>query len=238
VDLNLKDYFKNKKQKKEKILMFSFINNFSFDFYLNYNIDILRFDIDEFAYLNGYNDSKKVFKSTILPLLKNLNKNDNIKIAVDLPLEIIIGDNRLKNILSFYKESNADILVIKLEQNINNLISELERIKIPFIISTETNVTSDNLLKSFFNQLIELENCGCSMIVLSGFPNVFIEQLKNSISIPVISSENKSKNDGFYGKYSSIYGFDKDSKIKYLNMSDLLSEAAKDCIIDISKNIL
>ena len=113
--MDFSSFYKSKKQKREKILVFSFTNYFTINFFQDKNVDILRFDIDEFATLNGYKNSDVILEREILPILKNLNNRQNqLKIAIDLPISSIFRGNSydLNKIISFVKETNADLLVI------------------------------------------------------------------------------------------------------------------------------
>ncbi|MCK4797070.1 MAG: hypothetical protein KAT05_06785, partial [Spirochaetes bacterium] len=158
--------YKTKKQKKEKIMVFSFINNFMLKIYQEFNIDIFRFDINEYVDFYGYKDQNRVLASDLLPLIKNaadINKFYGLSklIAIDLPLSQIYGDNNfsLQKVVSFYKYSNADILVLNIEHNVLELVNKLSKIKIPVIIYARNNLKNDNkyYLQQVHNKLIEAE---------------------------------------------------------------------------------
>ena len=233
--------YKTKKQKKEKIMVFSFINNFMLKIYQEFNIDIFRFDINEYVDFYGYKDQNRVLASDLLPLIKNaadINKFYGLSklIAIDLPLSQIYGDNNfsLQKVVSFYKYSNADILVLNIEHNVLELVNKLSKIKIPVITYARNNLKNDNkyYLQQVHNKLIEAESSGVVMFILENFSSTFIQNFKSSILIPVISTEKDNKTDGFYARFSSVFGLSDDGKNKYLNLYDLIKDGVNDCIVD------
>jgi hypothetical protein len=204
-------------------------------------IDLLRFDINEFAFLNGYSSEKIIFSNDILPILKNLKKLDiSHKIAIDVPLSIISNDkSNYSDIISFYKESNADILVLNTDYDCFDLLQRLSRIKIPFLIYSKNLTANSKNNEKYFNDLlnkfIEIEHMNSIMLILDNYPLDFIEHLKKNILIPIISNDNKSISDGFYGKFSSLSGLESNDNKKYINLNDLILGGIKDCITDINK---
>ncbi|OHD05923.1 MAG: hypothetical protein A2086_06940 [Spirochaetes bacterium GWD1_27_9] len=231
--MDLLSLFKLKKQKKEGVLVFSFINCFFLDFYKNLSVDVLRFDVEEFSQLNDYKDSKSLNPKDFLPILKNVNKiNDNIKIAVDLPLSVITGSD--SDLLDFYRKSNANIFVLNLDYNINNISKRLLNLNIPIIVSIKNKFQNTKLETAYitevYNKLIEVENYGSIMFIVENFQKNFVDELKKNISIPVVSTDNTLGADGFYGRFSNIFGIF-ENKLKYLNISELLKESIKDCFL-------
>lgn len=229
---NLYNLFKNKKQKKTKIMIFSYLNNLFLKLFNNYkNIDILRFDLKEFAVLYGYNINR-ITGADILPLLKNIelsNKQSELSklIAVDIPLSEIYNNDSysLDKIIDFYKKSNADILIFNLNYITGDLVSKLTKIKIPVIIYAEnTSEESDKI----YNKLIETEGMGALLIILENFNNQFINKLKNSVSIPVVVNDLSAKCDGYYAQFISVFGMINDDKKKFLNISDLINDGIND----------
>ena len=232
---------KKKRQEKEKITVFSFINDVFLNLYKDFDIDIFRFDINEFADLYGYKDQNRISSNDLLPLIKNTlnikNKKNNSKlIAIDLPLTETFGDNNfsLQKAVSFYKNSNADLLVINIDHNILELVNKLTKIKIPVIVYAKNNlsINDKHYLQQMRNKLIEAESMGAVMFIIEDFNITFIQDLRDSVSIPVISNEKAKKTDGFYAKFSSVFGILGDNKKKYLNLLDLIKDGINDCIID------
>ncbi len=229
-------FYREKKQRREKIFIFSFLNSFAINLFKDKNVDILRFDLDEFASLSGYKNSDAVERDDFLPLLKNLNKSDiKQKIAVDLPLTSIFKGNSydIDKILKFKNKSNADFLVI--DYKFVDLIKELNYINVGLILKAK-NKNSDEKNKKyyedFFNRLRETEINTAAMI-LSDFPDYFINEAKSSFSVPIVSNSNFG--DGYYGKSTEIFGFVENDKKKYLNIWDLLCDGINDALFDILK---
>ena len=102
----LLDNWRNKKKQKNKIFVFSFINNSILDIYKDFDIDVYRFDLYEFALLNGYRDINRISRKEILPLINRIpdfkkEKNLSKLIAVDLPLTEIFGEENFSLTRSF-----------------------------------------------------------------------------------------------------------------------------------------
>lgn len=241
---NNADFFKLKKQKKDKILAFSFTNLIYTNFFQDNaqigtqfgGIDLLRFDIEEFAVLNGYKEGKRVSKDDILPSLSNLNGREcSAKIAVDLPLLTMFDgrDYDIGGILDFVKGSNADFLVI--DCTYGELIKKLHFLDIDIIVKAD-NRSNDEKNKRYFEDLFgklkEVENYACAFI-LSDFPDYFINDSKSLLLTPVIS--NRIGGDGYYGRFSEIFGLTESRNKKYLNLRELLGDSLKDAIYDVTK---
>ncbi len=235
------EQFVNKKKSKEKTIIFSFINNVIINLFDNDNIDILRFDLRDFSYLYNYKDINRISADDILPLLKNsiesLKSNNKKKLlAVDLPLSEIFYNSSfsLDKILNFYNNSKADLLVVNYDHVINDMINKLSRLKIPIIIFCKNPDTKYN--DKQYNNLLEVESMGALMIILENFSSTFVQKLRNSLIIPVITNDLSMKSDGYYAQFNSVFGFYNDNNKKYLNLFDLIKDGINDCIIDVQKS--
>ena len=100
--LELQNYFKTKKQKKEKIFIGSFVNNYLLNLYIENNIDIIRFDLEDFSLLYDYKDKRFVDFDCFRYLLNNVKFPSNIKFAVDVPFPSVYKDNTISGIVDFY----------------------------------------------------------------------------------------------------------------------------------------
>jgi|GEM_PF-1355708 len=227
-----------KKHDKKKIKIYSFINNFILNIYEDQDIDIFRFDLDEFAKLYGYKDETRVLYTEILPLLKNIKIDKEISnkfIAIDLPICNSLSNNTysLDNILNFLKNSNADMLCFNVEYNFSDLIKKLTDLKIPIIaFARNNNIENKNYINNLLNKLIEVESQGALMIILEDFSSKFIQDLKNKVLIPVICNFKEKKSDGIYIKFSSCFGLFPNYENTFLNLYDVIKEGIKDSIID------
>lgn len=238
----LLELWRKKKRQKEKMFVFSFINNLILDIYKKFNIDIFRFDLMEFASLYGYKDVNRISKNEILPLVKEINikKDNNFSklIAVDLPLSDIYGEDNfsLQKTIDFYNKSLADILVLNIDHNILGLTSKLSKMKIPVIIYSNNNFKMENsdYLELMQARLVESESQGAVMVLVENYPQSFVQNLKGSVQIPVISNVKSSNNkvDGYYAKFSSVFGLIQSDGNKYLNLSELIHDGINDYIGD------
>ena len=237
-------FLKSKKTKKEKIVILSFLSKGLLNTYYGNDIDIFRFEIDEFCKFHGYKDEKKVAVNDILASLKNLGQlNDNEKktkfIAVDLPLyDIYEGNNySLEKAIKFYNNANADVLVVNIDHNVLELINNLSKIKIPVIAYAKCafQEKENNYLQEIHNKILEAERLGAVMCLIENFALPFTKNLKNSISIPIISTEKNDKLDGYYAKFSSVLGLLPKVKNKYLNLFELIRDGINDCLADFKK---
>jgi len=238
----LLELWKKKKKQKEKIFAFSFINNSILDIYKDFNIDIFRVDLYEFALLYGYKDVNRISQKEILPLISQITSTKNEKklsklIAIDLPLMEIFGEEvfSLQKVIDFYNKSRADLLVLNIDHNILPLAGKLSKIKIPTIIYSKNNlkVNSSDYLEGMHSKLIESESQGALMILIEDYPLSFINKLKSSVSIPVISNLKNNKIDGYYARFSTVFGLHESDDSKYLNLSDLIHDGVDDYIKDI-----
>lgn len=231
---------KTKKKKKENISMFSFCNNIILDIYREFDIDIVRFDLDEFAKLYSYKDWKRVEVGHVIPLLRNISivtANSPKLLAVDLPFSEHYSDNNtysLDKITGFYRESNADLIVLDFNAITSDFVDKLSKIKIPVIIKINSFTVSDdnNVLKDLHNRLIEMESMGAVTLVLHGFSPSFIKELKNNVSIPVLTHDKEKKADGFYACFSEVFGLYPSSDNRYLNIYELVHDSINDWIND------
>jgi ketopantoate hydroxymethyltransferase len=237
--LNIINFNKDKKIKKDKIIIFSITNHLLLNYYKDNNVDILRFDLEEFSKSFGYKDEEHIIFNDIIPFVKNFrnsNYNINLPISIDVPLSQIYNDNSysLEKVITFFNESNADILSINIEYNVLDLIKSLTKIRIPVIIYSKNFQGSDNIgyLKDIHSKLKEAESMGALMIILENYPVSFIQNIKSSILIPIISNEKNNNIDGYYAKFSSVFGLNNDEKSRYLNLNDLIRDGIKDCVND------
>lgn len=235
--IEILEKFKKKKQKKEKIKIFSFINQQTIDIYNNFDIDILRFDIEEFSNLYNYKGLKTITAQDIIPLLKNLKAKDNNKyFAIDLPLsECYDGkDVSVQKAIDFFRDSKADFLVIDIRNDALDLIEKLSSIQIPVIVSSTRDCPEEKkYLQELHNKLIEAESKGAILFILNGFNSNFVQNLKSSTLIPVLSTSKDAKSDGIFIRFSSSFGLLQDDYSKYLNLYDLIKDGINDCINDI-----
>jgi len=227
----LLNHFIYKKQKKEKILMFSFINNYGIELYNDANIDILRFDNREFCYLYNFKDITRLENNDVLPLIKNVEtKGTNNKklLAIDIPAGEIFYNSSysLDKILTFYKKTNADLLILDYNFVIGDVINKLSKMQIPVIVTCDNPDLAEN--EKLFNNLLEVESMGAVMLILEGFEAAFIQKIKNSLIIPVISDEIFIKSDGYYAQFSSVFGLLESDKKKYLNLKELIKDGIND----------
>lgn len=238
----LLDNWRNKKKQKNKIFVFSFINNSILDIYKDFDIDVYRFDLYEFALLNGYRDINRISRKEILPLINRIpdfkkEKNLSKLIAVDLPLTEIFGEENfsLQNIIDFYSKSKADLLILNIDHNILGLTNKLSKIKIPTIIYSKNNLKTNNndYLETMQTKLIESESQGTLMILAENYPQSFISNIKNAVSIPVVCNLKNNKVDGYYARFSAVFGLVDSEENRYLNLSDLIHDGVEDYMKDI-----
>jgi ketopantoate hydroxymethyltransferase len=229
------------KKKKDKILIFSYTNKIILDIYNKFDIDIVRFDISEYAQNCGIKDKEFINSDSLMTHLKEINKNAagddfNKLIAVDLPLDCIYSGNgySLDKVVKFYRETYTDILILDIDYNILELTDILSKMKIPVIIYSRNKIlNADNkYLLEMHNKLIDIESMGALMLITENYPVSFIQNIKKTIQIPVLCNEKNNKTDGFYAKYSNVFGMFQNDFIKYLNLKDLISDSIQDCIAD------
>jgi ketopantoate hydroxymethyltransferase len=239
---DINNYLLKKKTNKEKIFSFSFLNKIILNLYYDYKIDILRFDLDEFSELYGFKDFNRISANVILPLIDNITYSLKTKpiskyIAIDVPLTEITGENNysLKKVIDFYQKSNADILNLNINFNALELVNKLTKMKIPVIVYAKNNSINhdnDQYYQEIHNKMVEAESMGAILLILEKFPTFVIQNLKKSVLIPIISDEKDNKIDGFYAKFSYIFGLINHDGAKYLNLKELIKDAIADCITD------
>lgn len=211
--LELQNYFKNKKQKKEKIFIGSFINNYLLNLYIQNNIDIIRFDLEDFSLLYGYKDRRSVHFNYFRYLLKNIRLPYNIKMAIDVPFSSIYKKDNISGIIDFYTKTNCDILIFNLKDDIMDIVVKLIKMEIPIAINFTNEFKDIDLFeknyKKIYNFLLEFSNIGVLMFILNSFPKNSIEQIKENISIPVISNTRDCKADGYYFEFFKNFNLEK-----------------------------
>ena len=236
----LLDVWKSRKAKKEKFIVFSFQNKIIIDIYENHDIDVFRFDLDEFAELYGYKDKSRINASEVISLVRHLGNHNNKEnflglLAVDLPQSLLFENDTysLKNMLVFYKDTNADILVLDMDYNILELVNKLTKMKIPVIVYSKCKLENKNYLQDIHNKLMEAESKGALMLIVEGYPSAFVQNLRNSVLIPVITNEKNNKIDGYYARFSDVFGLNQESENRYLNLFELIKDSVNDCIVDV-----
>ncbi|HOJ62815.1 MAG TPA: hypothetical protein PLE45_00170 [Spirochaetota bacterium] len=208
----LQNVFKLRKQKKEKIFIGSFVNNRLLDLYIKNNIDIVRFDLEEFALSHNYKDRRMVTFKQFKNLLKNINLSSNMKFAIDIPFNYLYKENQISGIVDFYVNSKADILVMDLRDDIINIISRIIKLDIPVIVNWTNDFKNEELFernyKKIYDLLLECTNIGVLMVILNSFPKNHIEKVRGDINIPVISNNKSHNADGYYFEFFKIFDFD------------------------------
>jgi len=233
------EYLENKR--KAKINVFSFTDSINFGILSDYDIDILRFDLDEFSEINGYKDKQRVSAEEYTKFLSNINnRNLNNKIiAADVPLSVVssgTSESSLEKVLEFYKDSNVDALVFDISYNVFGILDKLSKSGVPVIINSCNKTDNAAYLNRLKTRIIETESLGAVMIMLENASKQFVEELKSNMSIPIVSDLPKVKSDGYYYKYSSLFGLMPGTNSKYLNLFDLITDAVKDCLIDYNES--
>lgn len=238
----LLDIWKKRKTKKEKFIVFSFQNKITVDLYEGHDIDVFRFDLDEFAELYGYKDKTRINALEIISLVKHINgcgKNEKFSglFSVDLPQSALFENDSfsIKNVVDFYKDTDADILSFDIDYNILELVSRLTKMKIPVIVTSKCKMDNKSYLQDAHNRLMEAESKGAVMLIVENYPSAFVQNLKNSVLIPVVSNEKNDKKDGYYARFSDVFGLNRESENKYLNLFELIKDSINDCIVDINQ---
>lgn len=207
--LELQNIFKTKKQKKERIFIGSFVNNKLLDTYIENNIDIVRFDLEDFSLCYNYRNRREIKFEYFKYLLKNLNLSEKIKMAVDVPFNSLYKENQIESLVTFYTKSRADFLVFDLRDDVINVIVKLIKIGIPVIINYTNDFKDNNLLeknyKKIYDSLVECANIGVLMVILKSFPDKYIEQIREDINIPVIVNNIKVRADGYFFDFFKIF---------------------------------
>lgn len=235
----LLEEWKTRKKKNQKFLVFSHFNKIVNDLYFDTDIDVIRFDLEEYALLNGYKDSKRVMDTDYLRMLNNIKLPIDVMFAVDIPMNVLYsGDNiAIDKIIDFYQKSNANFIVIDLDEITDNLAKKLASLKIPIILSLKQVQENTVYYEKTKNKLKGLEESGIFMLILKDSSPSFASHIKEEILIPVINTINDKKTDGFYGIFSEIFGLVPHKKKKYLNLYELIQEAIKDCAVDVDKKM-
>jgi ketopantoate hydroxymethyltransferase len=115
------------------------------------------------------------------------------------------------------------------------LTSKLTKMKIPVIIHSNNNFKMENndYLELMHSKLVESESQGAVMILVDNYPQSFVQNLKGSTQIPVISNvKSNNKVDGYYVRFSSVFGLIENEGNKYLNLSELIRDGINDYIGD------
>ncbi|MCG8571029.1 MAG: 3-methyl-2-oxobutanoate hydroxymethyltransferase [Spirochaetes bacterium] len=200
------------------------------------DVEMLRIDLAEFAYLYGYKDAKRVKADQFLTHCQNLVTEDQL-IIVDLPLSIIYSSsqNDLSKIIDFYQKSQTDILAINLEQDIADLVRKITDAGLPVIAYSvnaypEKEIDFDQLIHNFK----DMEAAGASTIILENYSPRYVNEIVSQLTIPVIADV-KSKAQGFYAQFSQVFGLKSQQTEhihQYLNLKDMIKQGIKDCVFD------
>lgn len=231
----IKEILTRTKQNREKLLIFSIPNSCYSKLYKD--LEIVRFDIDEFAFINGFKDEKRVEENDIIPVVSTIEAKILI---VDVPLYTIYsGDSfDLGKIVDYYRNTRADILALNIDYVAAHLLKRLTDIDIPVIVYSrnkkrEKELDIENLLHNFK----EVEANKALLLILENYPPKFINEMNKSLSIPIVT-DIRAKTDGFYAKFTSVFGLkedDSEHSPRYLNIMELLKEGIKDCTVDNSE---
>ena len=127
------------------------------------------------------------------------------------------------------------MLILNIDHNILGLTNKLSKIKIPTIIYSKNNLrtNSNDYLETMHTKLIESESQGALMILVEDYPQSFVNNIKNSVSIPVICNLKNNKVDGYYARFSTVFGLIESEENRYLNLADLIHDGIEDYIKDI-----
>ena len=211
------------KSNKIKIISFtrcnelSLINEFDFTF--------VRFDLLEFADLNGFKDHHRVTDIEIKSVLKNIDAK--IKLIVDVP-DNIVFDKNLKKIFDFYIETKADVLGFNIDFCDKSLIDYCLSKGLPLIIYSDNDKTDYDVLVS---RLKEFELLNIEFFILSRRKPEEISGIVNLLNTPIVADV-KTKSAGIYGKFSNLFGFSPESTSKILNINSLIIDGIKEYLIE------
>ncbi|MBP7552958.1 MAG: hypothetical protein KA885_05985 [Spirochaetes bacterium] len=218
-------YWKNRKKKKIKTFVSSFVN---FNFYNSIkdkNIDIFRIDIEEIALNHNINSVNKVSLNDFIINLKNAYMTNKF-LAVDIPVIDLYNDGKdISNVVDIYKKCNADFVILNIEHNVTNVSKKLSNYGIPYIISFKNNYEDGDLrINGCIEELIHLGNTGAYLLITENLNETLYTKLRNSCPAPVISDNLIKDSDGHYLLLSKVIGLI-ENKNSFLNIKDLVSQS-------------
>ncbi|HNZ25601.1 MAG TPA: hypothetical protein PLG34_13240 [Spirochaetota bacterium] len=218
-------YWKNKKKKRIKIFVSSFINYNFYNSIKDKNIDIFRIDIEEIAINHNINSVNKVSLNDLIINFKN-NYINNAFLAVDIPVIDLYNEGKdVSNVVDIYKKSDVDFIILNIEHNVTNIAKKLTNFGIPYIISFKNGYEDGDLRISVcIEELIHLGNTGAYLIITENLNEPLYNKIRNSCPIPVISDSLNKDNDGHYLLLSKIIGLI-ENKNSFLNIKDLVSQS-------------
>ncbi len=221
--IELQNYFKIKKQKKEKIFIGSFVNNYLLDLYIQNNLDIIRFDLEDFSLCYDYKDRRFVDFDNFKYLLQNIKLPANVKFALDVPFSSVYS---ISSIIDFYIKTRSDFLIFDLKDDIMDVVVKLIKMEIPVIINYTNDFKNIEVFeknyKKIYNSLIEFANIGVLMLILKSFPKNSIAQIKEDVAIPVISNIKESNADGYYFEF-----------FKNFDLKEICNQVIKDYVLEL-----
>lgn len=195
----------------------SLINEFDFTF--------VRFDLFEFADLNGFKDHHRVTDIEIKSVLKNINVKN--KLIVDVPHNIVF-DKNLKKIFDFFIETKADLLGFNIDFCDKSIIDYCLSKGLPLIIYSDNVKTDYDILVS---QLKEFDLLNIEFFIISRRKPDEINGIVSLLNTHIVADV-KTKSAGIYGKFSNLFGFSSDSNSKILNMNSLIVDGIKEYLIE------
>ena len=227
------ELWKSIKQKKQKIIVSSYLNSALNDFMDKQNLNLVRFDIDEVSKFYGYANSYKISLKEMKFLLNKKRMSSSL-FALDIPIvDIYENGNELSNILNIIKEYEIDFISLNVDYNVLNLSKKLYNLGIPTIIYFNNNQKNNHNIEYISENLIEAGNTSAYLIITENIETTLYEKLKSSCKIPVLSNKIIKNSDGYYIKYSEIIGLTTSGN-NFLNINDLINGAFKDLFNEVN----
>ncbi len=224
--------FKQKKISKKLVYGLSVINNYNHKFIKEQNIDFYRFDLEEFALLNNLKSYNNVSTDHFLPLVREY-RFDKL-FCCDLPVDAVYTGNQIsfEKILTLYNLLKIDFFVIKDSIAITKQLKSLLSIRVPIAVefNNRLDVQDENYLTGLFNTIKEYESNNGFLVLLNDFNDNFIKHVSSNVSLPVITNNRRSAGDGYYARFTTIYGLI-NSPLNYLNLGDLLCNSYEDFVV-------
>lgn len=211
--------------KKNRVTALSFFNS-AVNLLLK-DVSFFRFDIYEQAFLTG---KKSVLEVTADDIIRITTGNKlSIPLFTDIPADLIYSDTIVNNLIQFYLKTNSFGLSIDLKYSNLQIARKISHEEIP-IIAYSNNPNDYDSIK---DNCIEMQSQGVKAIILEKFDPAFVEMLKNTLQVPVISDKGK-KNDGTYNKISDVIGLS-NSPEKMLNFNELFILTINDLLFQNNK---
>ncbi len=229
---HITSYFKEKKLNKKKVFGLSVINNVVQEKINIENIDFFRFDLDEFALLHGFKSSQYIKEEFFYHIIQNYTSTKYF--AVDLPVTSLYTGSSisLEKITNFITNNKADFLILNGSFNIGKNIKTILGSNIPFALEVnyQNNQNEEAYFISVFNMIKEYESNNGFLAILNGFQSDFYKYTSQNLSIPVLSNVRNINADGYYARFSKLFGLLEDP-CSYLNMSELLYNSYEDFVV-------